>query len=106
VGVGLAGGVATAQVVAIGTFFQSRGAKGTFDLCRLADPELIAALCERGYRITEFNNVLVRRLAGAEIVLTPRARRAVAGEEDLWSYTVGRGFFEQPELTTEEMDVG
>ena len=33
-------------------------------------------------------------------------RRALAGEADLWSHTVGRGFFEQPELTTEEMDVG
>jgi GNAT superfamily N-acetyltransferase len=63
-------------------------------------------LGERGYRPTEFSNVLVRRLAGAEIVLTLRARRAAPGEGDLWSYTIGRGFFEQPQLTTEEMDVG
>jgi hypothetical protein len=63
-------------------------------------------LGKRGYRPTEFNNVLVRRLARSEIVLTPRVRRAVAGEDDPWSYTVGRGFFDQPELTTEEMDVG
>ena len=63
-------------------------------------------LGDRGYRVTEFNNVLVKRLAGAAIVLTPRVRRALPDETDLWSHTVGRGFFEEHELTTEEMDVG
>jgi hypothetical protein len=72
----------------------------------LADPGLLQALGERGYRPTEFNNVLVRRLARSEIVLTPRVRRALAGEDDPWSYAVGCGFFDQPELSTEEMDVG
>jgi GNAT superfamily N-acetyltransferase len=48
----------------------------------------------------------VRRLAGREIVLTPRVRRVLADETDLWSHTVGQGFFDQAELTTEEMDVG
>src|SRR5581483_12331737 len=38
--------------------------------------------------------------------LTPRVRRAIADEGDLWSHTVGAGFFDQTELTTEEMDVG
>jgi GNAT superfamily N-acetyltransferase len=56
--------------------------------------------------VTEFNNVLVKRLAGAAIVLTPRVRRALPDETDIWSHTVGRGFFEEHELTTEEMDVG
>ena len=63
-------------------------------------------LGERGYRLTEFNNVLVKRLPGAPIVLTPHARRALPDESELWSHTVGRGFFEEHELTTEEMDVG
>ena len=48
----------------------------------------------------------MKRLAGAEITLTPRVRRAVAGDTDLWSHTVGHGFFDQSELTDEEMDVG
>jgi hypothetical protein len=56
--------------------------------------------------MAEFNNVLVRRLAGMEITFTPRVRRALASEVDVWSYTVGHGFFEQQELTSEEMDVG
>ena len=50
--------------------------------------------------------MLVKRLAGTAIVLTPRVRRALPDETDLWSHTVGRGFFDEHELTTEEMDVG
>jgi GNAT superfamily N-acetyltransferase len=106
VGMGLNGPVSNAEIGAVEAFFHCRGAKVRLDLCPLADPGLLRELGERGYRLTEFNNVLVKRLAGTEIVLTPRVRRAIAGETDLWSHTVGRGFFEQPELTCEEMDVG
>src|ERR1017187_6916181 len=70
----------------------------SIDLYPLADPGLLPALGMRGYRPTEFNNVLVKRVAAAEIVLTPRVRRALAGERDLWSHTVGSGFFDQHEL--------
>ncbi|MBZ5624064.1 MAG: hypothetical protein LAQ69_36000 [Acidobacteriia bacterium] len=106
VGLGLNGPVREAEIEAIEAFFRSRGAKVTVDLCPLADPGLLQALAGRGYRATEFNNVLVKRLAGTEIVLTPRVRHAIAGEDDRWSHTVGCGFFEQRDLTAEEMDVG
>jgi hypothetical protein len=72
----------------------------------LADARFLEMLGERGYRISQFDNVLARSLAGVEIVITPRVRRATPNEADLWAHTVGRGFFEQNELTTEEMDVG
>jgi hypothetical protein len=106
VGLGLNGPVSAAQIGALEAFFRSRGAPVRVDLCPLADSGLVDALAERGYRATEFNNVLVKRLGGTEIVLTPRVRRAVAGERDLWAHAVGMGFFEQQELSTEEMDVG
>lgn len=106
VGFGLSGPVTAAELDAIEAFFRSRGACVAIDLCPLADPGFIEALGARGYRPREFNNVLVRPLAVTEIVLTPHVRRVVAGEDDLWSHTVGRGFFEQPELTTSEMEVG
>ncbi len=106
VGVGLDGPVPEAAIQAIEEFFRSREATVSLDLCPLADPGLFQALGRRGYRITEFNNVLVKRLAGTEIVLTPRVRRATAEEGDLWSHTLGEGFFEQSALTDEEMDVG
>jgi hypothetical protein len=106
VGLGLNGPVGEAEIDATEAFFRSRGAKVSVDLCPLADPGLLQALAGRGYRATEFNNVLVKRLAGTEIVMTPRVRRAVSGEGDQWAHTVGCGFFEQRALTTEEMDVG
>ena len=106
VALGLNGPVSAGEISALENFFQCRGAHTAIDLCPLADPGFLHELGRRGYRPTEFNNVLVKRLAGTEIAFTPRIRRALPDEADLWSYTVGRGFFEQPHLTTEEMDVG
>lgn len=106
VALGLNGPVSEAEVDTLEAFFRSRGAKVSIDFCPLADPGLLQILNRRGYRATEFNNVLAKRVAGAEIVLAPRVRRALSGEDDLWSHTVGRGFFDQVDLTTVEMDVG
>src|SRR5580704_15806210 len=106
VGLGLNGPVSEDEVDALEAFFRSRLTKISIDFCPLADPGLLEILSRRGYRATEFNNVLVRRIGGAPIVLAPRVRRALAGEADLWSHTVGRGFFDQGDLTTAEMDVG
>jgi len=106
VGLGLGGPVSESEVDSMEVFFRSRGAKVSVDLCPLADPGLLEILSRRRYRATEFNNVLVRRIAGTEIVLAPRIRRALAGEGDLWSHSVGRGFFDEPDLTTAEMEVG
>jgi hypothetical protein len=106
VAIGLAGPVSVAELDTLEAFFRSRGARPTIDLCPFADPGLLPLLADRGYHLTEFNNVLVKRMAGAELVLTPRVRRTVSDEVDLWSHTVGRGFFETACLTTEEMEVG
>lgn len=106
VGLGLNGPMMGGEVDVLEAFFRSRGAKVSIDLCPLADPSLLEILGQRGYRPSEFNNVLVKRIAGGSIVLAPRVRRAIAAEGDLWSHTVGRGFFEEGDLTTAEMDVG
>jgi len=106
VGIGLNGPVSEAKVAEIERFFRVRGARPRFEVCPMADPDFIAILGHRGYRPAEFNNVLVKRLAGTEIALTPRARRSVSGEAELWSHTVGCGFFEHAELTDDEMEIG
>jgi len=106
VGVGLDGAVRETEIDAIEAFFRSRGAPVSFDLSPLADPGLFTSLGERGYRITEFNNVLVKPIAASEIVFTPRVRRAIAGEHDLWAHVLGEGFFDKAELTGQEMDIG
>ena len=106
IAVGLNGPVRENEIDGLETFFRSRGARVAIDLCPLADTALLTSLGERGYRLHEFNNVLVKPLAGTESSLTPRVRRAAETETDLWSHTVGHGFFEQAELTEEEMNVG
>ena len=83
VALGLNGPVSEAEVDTLEAFFRSRGAKVSIDFCPLADPGLLQILNRRGYRATEFNNVLAKRVAGAEIVLAPRVRRALSGEDDL-----------------------
>jgi len=106
VGLGLNGPVGEREVDALEAFFRTREANVSVDFCPLADPGLLEILSRRGYRASEFNNVLVKRTVGEVIVLAPRVRRALAGEDDLWAHTVGRGYFDQGELTTAEMDVG
>ncbi len=106
IGLGLEGPISEPAIVEFEDFFRSRGARPSIDLCPLADPGLVERLADRGYRLTQFNNVLVKPLAGTEIVFTPRVRRALPDEADVWSHAVGRGFFEEHDLTTGEMDVG
>lgn len=105
VGLGLSGPVSRSELCQLESFFLDRGARPRLDLCPLADPGFVEALSGH-YRIAEFNNVLVRSLQGLEVSLTARVRRALPGERDLWSHAVGHGFFEQPELSTPEMEVG
>jgi hypothetical protein len=105
VGLGLNGPITRSELGQLEGFFHSRGARPRLDLCPLADQGFLDALAAQ-YRIAEFNNVLVRTLHGLEVAFTARVRRALPGERDLWSHTVGHGFFEQPELTTPEMEVG
>jgi hypothetical protein len=106
IGMALDRPVRETEISAIETFFRSRGALASFELSPLADPSIFEILGERGYRITELNNVMIRRLAGFEIVFTPRARRALRGEDDLWAHTLGHGFFDKAELSESEMDIG
>jgi hypothetical protein len=107
VGLGMRGEVHADEMDRLEGFYGARGAAVSLDLCPLASASLVELLGARSYRVTEFINVLVRPLAGAEIAPagTP-VRLANADEEQLWARTVGRGFLEKDDLTAEEMDVG
>jgi hypothetical protein len=107
VGLGMRGEVRAHEVDRMEAFYRARGAAVSVDLCPLADASLVELLGARGYRATEFNNVLVRPLRGADFApADTRVRRACMDEEQLWSRTVGRGFLEKDELTPEEIDIG
>jgi hypothetical protein len=106
IGIGLQGPVAPTEIDQLESFFRSRGGRVSIDLCPLADPGLLEELFSRGYRLAEFNNVLIRRLPDSEFQPAAHARRILPEEAELWCRTVGLGFFEQSELSEEEMDVG
>src|SRR5690242_2515212 len=80
VAIGLNGPVRPAELDEMERFFRSRGARPAIDLCPFADLGLLPQLAGRGYHLTEFNNVLVRRMTGVEVALTPRVRRTLADE--------------------------
>jgi len=107
VGLGMHGPVRPEELDRMEAFYRARDASISVELCPLADPSLLELLGSRGYRTTEFMNVLMRPLGGFEI--TPAefpVRLAGDSEEELWALTVGRGFLEKEGLTPAEMDVG
>jgi hypothetical protein len=107
VGLGMRGPVGPDEMDRLEEFYHARDSAVTVDLCPLADASIVEWLGDRGYRLAEFNNVLVRPLAGAEIAAPePLVRLASGDEEQLWARTVGRGFLEKEELSREEMDIG
>lgn len=107
VGVGMGGEVRADEMDRLEDFYRMRGAAAGVELCPLASASLVELLGNRGYRVTEFNNVLVRPLAGAEFAPAGTSvRLAVADEEHLWTRTVGRGFLEKDDLTPDETNVG
>jgi len=107
VGIGLSGPILMSELDRLEHFFRSRGAPVNIDLCPLADPGLLPVLAGRGYRIQDWNNVLVAELAGREPQNTPRAVPAISPESGaVWARAVGEGFFEQSQLTDDELNIG
>ncbi len=105
IGVGMKGPVTESDIETLEEFYKTRGAPSNLDLCPLADPTLMEVLGRRGYRITEFNNALVRPISGP-MNAPPSVRVASAEEADIWTRTMLEGFFERGELTAEEIGIG
>ncbi len=97
VGMGLYGEVTRGDIDQVEDFFRSRGVASTVVVSPLADASLPALLAPRGYRIQEFNSVLIRPIgeeqqydlpAGVEI------ERVTAETVGPWMRTVAQGFSE------------
>jgi len=92
---GLYGEVTSDDVDRVEQFFRSRGVSSTVVLSPLADVSLLAPLGQRGYRIAEFNSVLIRRI-GAPEPFTPcvgiALDRVSAETAALWRRVIARGF--------------
>lgn len=105
---GLRGPVPDADLDAMEAFYADRDAPVIIDLCPLADSALVGALGRRGYRITGFSQIWIRPLAPGErfeAVAGVEVDVRVAGPEEaeLWSRTVGQGFFGEEAVPDEEV---
>lgn len=98
-GIGMCG-FDEAELDRLEAFFRQRGSPVLIDLCPLADFGLIQAIVARGYRVIEFNNVMVRRIVAGEIMPSPAIEVELAGESDLplWNRTIAQGFQEKDDV--------
>ncbi len=97
VGLGMDGAVREADLDRVEAFFRARGVLTEIEVCPLADCSLHEMLGARGYRVSGFNNVLVRRLDPRRSFSPPtdgiEIGRATTDETGLWARTVAQGLF-------------
>lgn len=106
VGIGLRGSVPDHEMNGIETFFRDRGSSCAIDLCPLADASVSAFLQARPYRVTEFNNVLARRISPDELFEQPVGLRiASEGEISQWARVVSEGFSEYMPVSDDAVDL-
>jgi GNAT superfamily N-acetyltransferase len=101
VGMGLYGDVSAEALDEVEEFFRSRGVPSTIVVSPLADPSLTAELGNRGYRIAEFNSVLIRPIGDeapptlpADVHIEPVTPRNASQ----WARTIAKGFSEFGEV--------
>lgn len=103
-GLGLFAEPTDADLDALETFFQQRGAHVCHEVSPLAGVPLAGRLSRRGYRPDEFTSVMYMPLSGpagqaGAIAAGMRARLLAPGEEETWSQISARGWAEHPEWT-------
>ena len=100
-GIGMQGPAAREEFDRMEGFFRERGSAVLIDLCPLADASLLEMVFSRGYRVIEFNNVMIRRIAteGPPAVKDGLTVSVACGRDlDTWNRTVARGFQERDEV--------
>jgi len=106
-GIGMSGPVDAAAFDRMEEFFRSRGSASLIDLCPLVDPTVLQLVMDRGYRIIELNNVLVREIDPNESFPEPpdhiRIERVRPEQEALWTLIVTRGFLEKDDVPEEHL---
>jgi hypothetical protein len=107
--VGMSGAVSEAEFDRLEEFFRSRKSAVTISLCPLADASVVEHIGRRGYRISHFENTLVRPLGPDTVIPAPEAkatvRRVLADESQLWARTVMLGFSEGIEPPAETVEL-
>ncbi|MGA8877031.1 MAG: GNAT family N-acetyltransferase [Candidatus Korobacteraceae bacterium] len=104
VGMGLNGAVAADDMDRVEHFFRSRGVASTVVVSPLADESLRNLLGERGYRIAEFNSVLIRRISASESCKAPDdivIERVTPQTVRPWVQAIARGFSQDVDVAEE-----
>jgi hypothetical protein len=113
VGLGLDGAVSEGEFDRLEEFYRSRNEAVRVETCPLADASLIRWFGERGYRATEFSNVMALPMDGVSLSTAASAtapdgvtiERIGKEHTDLWTLTVSQGFAENFPVTREVLDV-
>lgn len=95
VGMGLYGAVTADDMDRVEHFFRSRSVASTVVVSPLADESLRNLLGERGYRIAEFNSVLIRRISASDSCKPPDGvviERVTPQSVRPWMQAIARGF--------------
>jgi GNAT superfamily N-acetyltransferase len=97
VGMWLYGAVTGVDIDRVEAFYRSRGVPCEIVVSPLAHRSLLELLASRGYRITEFNSVLIRRLS-QDAMIEPAGgitiERVCEATEQLWDRVIAKGFAE------------
>jgi GNAT superfamily N-acetyltransferase len=112
VGMGLDGVVSEEESDRLENFYRSRGEPVRVEMCPLADHSFIELFGKRGYRVTEFTNVMALPLdaaSGSQNWPVPPDGMTIEkiGHQqiDLWTLTVSQGFAEHFPVTQELLEV-
>lgn len=107
-GAGVNGPVTAAELERVEAFNTAHESDTVLELCPVVEPTLLALIQERGYRIVQFENLLVANLtvAPAEPALAPQLRCVRADEHVSWAHLMARAFFSRDEVTAEEAALG
>jgi GNAT superfamily N-acetyltransferase len=108
VGVGMHGPVAAEELDELEAFFRDRDAHVTLDLCPHSDSTFRELLADRGYRILEFINIMVRSISPDDRIAVPdfEVHRADDHQDELYVKTVIGGFFGREDLSDQEIHLG
>jgi hypothetical protein len=108
VGMGLDGPVGASEFDALEEFYSGRDEAVRVETCPLADPTFVELLGQRGYRVTEFSNVMARPVTEDEMAPEPppgvTIEKIGKDQVDLWTQTVSEGFADTFPVSQELLD--
>jgi acetyltransferase (GNAT) family protein len=109
VGMGLDGPVNAEEFERLEEFYRSRGEPVRVETSPLADVSFVEQFGQRGYRVTEFSNVMARQVSPDEICPEPpegvTIEKIGKDQIDVWTETVAQGFAETYPVSQELLEV-